>query len=244
MRMVPLLTLMLVLLSPAGLLRGADVRGVVVRVDPEKNEVHLDQRGLGRRGRPLTVVLTPNTQFQVGRSPGRLSDVVVGKRLRIDLEEKDGKLFARSIQVVQILPLTPPTPPDAGHTPPPATREGVTGELRRVGYTDREVVVIGPGNKGPQTETILKVPDDVKVFQDGKPLPFEELPYGVLATIQTGQEKGKATARVIQVGKQVPEAAMPSSATPTSARGARLLRLAERALETLKLLDLLPREEN
>ena len=43
----------------------------------------------------------------------------------------------------------------------PANADAVTGVLRRVAYSDREVVVIGPGPKGTETETTVAVPEAV-----------------------------------------------------------------------------------
>ncbi len=102
--------------------------------------------------------------------------------------------------------------------------------LRRVSYAERELVVIGPGEKGPETETVVGVPADARVFKDGKAIPFDELTDGVEAAVQVDRRGGKLLARQVQVGDAPP----PEAAETRLSRARRLLKLADRILEMVE----------
>src|SRR5215831_15798349 len=144
-----------------------DIRGVLVRVDLDRHEVQIEGRGSGRRGVGMTLTYGKDTQVLFGREAGNLSDLTPGRRVRVVY---DGP---RAVSVA-VLGLRRPRGADVqprGPVPAPGPKEDantVSGMLQRVSYAEREVVVIGPGAKGPETETILSVPKDVRVVKDGK----------------------------------------------------------------------------
>jgi hypothetical protein len=87
----------------------------------------------------------------------------------------------------------------------------VTGTLQRVALTDREVVVIGPGAKGPRTETTIAVPEKTPITRNGKTIAFDALKEGELVTVKAQSQKGQLSAISIQVGPaSAAESAPPS----------------------------------
>jgi hypothetical protein len=109
--------------------------------------------------------------------------------------------------------------------------EPVVGVLQRVAVTDREVVVIGPGADGPETETTIAVPAAAKVYKGGKAVEFVDLREGDQATIQVERREGRLSALEVRVG---PPVVAERPRRPVIARVRRALRLAE---EILKRVD-------
>jgi hypothetical protein len=207
-----------------------EVRGIIVRVDLDRHEVQIEGRGIGKRGLAMTFNIGKDTQIYFGREMGEPSDLVPGKRVRVVV---DGPR-AVSVQVLGLRRPRGEVRPGGGD-PTPAPKPDantVTGMLRRVSYAEREVVVIGPGAQGPETETIVSVPKDVRVVKDGKPIAFDDLKDGQPASIQTEKRDGKLLAKSIQVGTGVAAVApaMPEPGTRL-ARLRRLLQIADRILE-------------
>jgi hypothetical protein len=63
--------------------------------------------------------------------------------------------------------------------------------------------VIGPGAKGPETETTIAVPETVRVLRDGKAIPFDELKEGEAVTVVVEKRDGRLTATLLQTGMAV-----------------------------------------
>src|SRR5688572_16274704 len=160
-------------LTLAGPLAADEVRGVIVRVDLERKEVQVEGRGLGKRGLGMTFTLGEDTRVLFGHDPGALADLAPGKRVRVVFDRGQRAL---SLHLFGFRPAREESPraPAAGR-PPAAGANLVAGVLQRVSYAEREVVVVGPGPKGAETETIVAVPKDVRVVQDGKVIPFDDL---------------------------------------------------------------------
>jgi hypothetical protein len=216
----------LVLLAGLGLCgaaTGAEVRGRVVEVDLAKKQVQLARPV--PRGGPTLLLVDADTRVLFGKKAADVADVPKGRRVRIFYEESDGKAVAKVIRVPGRRPARP-APPPAG---PPPKGTGVTGTLRRVAYTERELVVVGPGPKGAETETIVRVPEKVRPTRDGKAISFNDLREGEQATVFVERRDGRAVATAIQIGAA--PAARPRS---DILRRVRLgLRLAERVLEQM-----------
>jgi len=226
-------SVILALLFVLGALPAAadEVRGIIVRVDLDRCEVQIEGRGIGKRGLGMTFNIGKDTQILFGREMGEPSDLVPGKRVRVVLDgpravtvQVSGLRRTRSNDVKPPGPVPAPGPKDDANS--------VTGMLRRVSYAEREVVVIGPGSQGPETETIVSVPKDARVLKDGKPIAFDDLKDGQPATIQTEKRDGKLLAKSIQVGAGV-AAVAPAMPEPRTrlARLRRLLQIADRILE-------------
>ncbi len=198
------------LLVPAGRAAAGEVRGVVAAVDPAKKELRVDGRGAAR-GTTLTFSLDDKTLVLFGPDRATPADLPVGRRVRVEFEEgPGGRRVARVVRAIGRRPVSRTAA--AGPTPAPAAAgDVVTGVLQRVARTDREVVVIGPGAKGPETETTVAVTEGAKVFKDGKPASLEALKEGDPAAIRVERKGGRATALEVQAG---PGAALSASPAP------------------------------
>jgi hypothetical protein len=199
-----------------------EVRGVISRVDLDKMELQLEGRGLGVRGMPLTFTLDKDTQVLFGKDAGALSDLAVGRRARIAAEQQEGRSLAKVIHVVGARPAAPATRPDGN---------AVTGVLQRVAQTDREIVVIGPGARGPETETTISVPEAAKILNGDKAMPFEELKEGVKVTVQVEKRDGRLVAVTVQAGAG---AAAPAGQSNVIPRLRMLLWLADQVLDRIE----------
>src|SRR5205807_1837487 len=126
--------------------------------------------------------------------------------------------------------------PAAPGAAPGAAGSAVTGVLQRVARTDREVVVIGPGDRGPETETTVAVPEGTPVTRGGKEVGLEGLKEGDPVTVRAERRAGRLTATALQVGPPAPEAtvaqkpAMPAEREPVVPRVRRALKIADDVL--------------
>ena len=113
----------------------------------------------------------------------------------------------------------------------PASADAVTGVLRRIGYSDREVVVVGPGAKGQETETTVVVPEAARIVKNGKDAKLDDLKEGEAASVQIEQKDGHLSAVAIQVG---PGAAPEKRMTKAIPRIRRLLKVADQILQGME----------
>jgi hypothetical protein len=213
------------ILALTGVASAADVRGLIVRVDPDKKELILEGRGGGLRGMPLAFLLDKDTEVLFGRQPGTLADLAPGRRVRLTIEDRDGRPVARVIHVVGARPAAPAPPPGG---------DGISGVLQRVAFTDREIVVIGPGPKGPETETTIAVTDATKIRKGDKTVAFEELKEGEAVTVQAEKRDSRLTAVTIQVGPSGPVPAMAPEQRDLLPRIRRALQMADKILEQME----------
>jgi hypothetical protein len=180
------------------------VRGVVSRVDLDKKELQLEGRGRGVRGAELTFILSDKTSVLFGDQAGALSDLEPGRRVRIDFEATGA---GNSALVIHVLNGRKPAAADVPDVPPvpavPTDGDALTGVLRRVGYSDREVVLVGPGAKGADAETTVSVPEAARIVKDGKDATLDDLKEGDGAAIQVEKKDGRLSALSIQVGPGV-----------------------------------------
>jgi hypothetical protein len=180
----------------------AEVRGVVTNIDPNKKELVVEGRGRGLRGAVLVFELSDATPVLFGDQPGKLGDLDAGRRVRVDFEFSDGR---RVVVAVHVLGGPRPTPVVVEGTPgapapAPGPGDGLTGVLRRVGYSDREIVLVGPGPKGAETETTIAVPASARIMKDGKDATLDDLKEGEAAAVRADMKDGRLTAASIQVG--------------------------------------------
>ena len=150
-----------------------------------------------------TYLVNDKTQVLFGKEAGTLKDLPLGRRANVEFEERDGQRVVTLLQV---------------HGGRPAVKAAidallVTGILRRVAVTDREIVVVGPGAKGAATETTIGVPESARVLRDGKAIAFDELKEGEGVTVNVEKRDGRFTAKTLQVGVAVAPA-KPSNAIP------------------------------
>ena len=200
-----------------------EMRGVIVRVDLARGELQIEGRGPGRDGLAVTFSLSRDTKVRFGREDGALRELNPGRRVRVTFDVRDKTTRALTVRVLGIRPVRGPE-----KVPASADKDSVVGVLQRVSYAERELVVIGAGPKGAEVETIIAVPRKVRVTQDGKVIPFEELQDGRQAVVRTAKRDGKLLATNIQVGAPVPEEAERGNRL---GRLRRLLRIADQVLE-------------
>jgi hypothetical protein len=165
----------------------------------------------------LDLKIDAKTQILVGGQPATLDDLTSSRRVRVVFEQRDGKAVARVVRSLGLLRLMQPPPaPQLPQLPQPRPvaplkeGEGVAGTLQRVALTDREIVVIGPGAKGAQTETTIAVPEEAAITRDGKKIALDDLKEGETVTVRTESRKGRLTARSIQAGKVAAAAEAPA----------------------------------
>jgi hypothetical protein len=168
----------------------AEIVGVIARVDPAKNELLVEGRGRSR-GEAVTLVCDGDTQVLFGKQTAVLADVPVGRRAHVTYETRDNRMMARVVRVNGPKPKAAAPAPDKG---------AITGVLRRVALTDREVVVIGPGPMGKETETTVAVPETARIMKGGKAATLESLKEDDPVSIVAEKRDGRLTATVVQVG--------------------------------------------
>jgi hypothetical protein len=208
----------------------AEARGRIVQINAEENELQLEARGPWR-GTVLDLTLGPKTQIFIGGRPGTRSDLAVGRRVRVVFEQREGKSIARVIRSLGVRSTDTQAVPAAV---PSKEGEGVAGTLQRVALTDREVVVIGPGAKGPRTETTIAVPEKTPITRDGKPAAFEALKEGESVIVKTQSQKGQLSATSIQVGPAQAAAPAPPARRALIPRLRQALKLADAVLRQME----------
>src|SRR5207245_2534421 len=110
------------------------VRGVITKVDLDKKEVLVESRGLRMRGEYVLVFLTPETQIRLGLKPGEPADLATGRRVLVQCDLRDGKRLASKITVSGQSEATVAAPAA------PADPNSLSGTLRRIDFTEREIV--------------------------------------------------------------------------------------------------------
>jgi Cu/Ag efflux protein CusF len=179
-----------------------EARGRIVQIDPDKKELRLETRR-PQRGGVLDLKIDDKTQILIAGQPATLKDLAPGRRIRVVFETRGGKATA---QVIRSFGLNLAQPQPAAPQPAaPKEGEGVAGTLQRVASTDREIVVVGPGAKGAQTETTIAVPEETAITRDGKKITLDDMKEGETVTVKTESREGKLTAVAIQVGQAVAE---------------------------------------
>jgi Cu/Ag efflux protein CusF len=175
-----------------------EARGLIIQIDPDKKELRLETRR-PLRGAVLNLKVDSKTQILLSGQPATLNDLAPGRRIRVVFQPRDGKPVAQVIRAFGLI-LAQPQP---AAQPPAAPKEGegVAGTLQRVALTDREIVVIGPGTKGAETETTIAVPEETTIMRDGKKISLDYLKEGDTVTVKTESRKGKLTAVSIQIGQ-------------------------------------------
>jgi hypothetical protein len=197
--------LALVAVFVAGAGAAADeVRGTISKVDPAKNEVVVEARGRGVRGLAMTFAVTKDTRIAAGRQTVGLADLAPGTRVQVQYETQNGQRVALGITARNILTKKPDMKPAAEAVP----ANTVAGTISRIIFTEREIVVVGPGSqKDKPTETTVVVPETAPITKDGKALTLDNLKEGDAVVAQIDKREGKVIATSIQMGVLPPQAA-------------------------------------
>ncbi|HLJ95715.1 MAG TPA: hypothetical protein VKU02_21240 [Gemmataceae bacterium] len=201
----------------------AEMRGIILKADVTKNQLTIEGRGLGVRGAIVTLQLEKDTQIQLNRKPAVLADLSPGRRVRVVYDVHGDQRVALLITLQGGPPSQAPS-----EMSPSGNANSVSGILRRVSFTEREIVVVTPAAKeGGDVEVIVSVPEDTKIAKDQKAIAFDELKEGDQVLVQIEKHDGKLLAKSIQLGAiaQVP-------ANPDSGQ-----HHIERIRKALKLID-------
>jgi hypothetical protein len=222
----------LVLWLAGGLASADEVRGVIVKVDAEKKEVLVEVRSPRARGLAMTFTVDGETRIQIGHRPAGLVDLQAGERMRLRYESRDGRRIALSISAHGGKRM--PEPPAR---PEPLARSDantVTGILRRIALTDREIVVVGPGSKGESdAETTISVPEKTAITRDGKAIKLEDLKEDEQVAVPVEKLGGKLVAKSIQVGGSAAAPPRPTARNDRIERLRMALRLADWILQQI-----------
>ena len=177
-----------------------EARGRIIQIDPDKKEIRLETRRPVRG--VLDVKIDAKTEILIGGQPATLKDLAPNRRIRIVFEQRDGKAVA---QVIRAFGLNLAQPqPAVRPVAPPKDGEGMAGTLQRISSADSEIVVIGAGPKGANTETTIAVVEKTAILRDGKKIALDDLKEGETVTVKTELRKSKLTAVSIQTGQAAP----------------------------------------
>ena len=238
-----------------------EIRGTLLRVSPDKQEVAVDVRDRGRRTTTIILKLGADSQVMLGRKAGKLADLVVGKRVRVLYEDQNGQHMARSIIAPAVITLNPALLETLGNLGaagglnlggalgagsmkneapaapvPPVPQNGIGGILRRVSRTDREIVVIGnPGPGKPPSETTVFVPAEARITRDQRAIAFDDLKEGEAVVAVAQPKDGRLEAQSVTIGQPVVGAA--PAAAPVPAQPMPADNKIAKLREVLRLLD-------
>jgi hypothetical protein len=217
---------LVLLLTLAPLANAENLRGVVTSVDASKQELVVEGRGIGKRGKSFTFTLAKDVRILFGDDKGAVTDLARDQTLRITYETKDGALIATTIHVNGSRPAA---------AKEPVKSDTVAGLLRRVAYTEREIIVASPGDKGKETYTTLPVPEEARITRDGKKIAFDDLKEEERCSVTIEVRDGKKLAIRITIGAGG-GAEMPANPEQPSkiARARMLLKLADAILEMIE----------
>lgn len=171
-----------------------EVRGRIVRYDPDKKELILQGRGRDRFMQ-FRFALDDKTEVLCAGEAGTAADLPASAPARVLFDEEDGKAIARVIRVPRALASRRPAAPGAPATPAPSP-DTVVGALQRISRFDREIVVMS----GSQGETTIAVPKETPIKRDGKEVRLDDLKEGEQVTVQTMRKDSQLTARSIVIG--------------------------------------------
>jgi hypothetical protein len=186
-----------------GLAAADEIRGVIVKTDADLKEFTLEARGRGLRGKTLLFHFDKDTEIRDSKKPGKVADLTAGRRVVVTYETQDGQRVASRI-IVRGGAL-------AAAMPAAPSGDAISGTLRRIAYTEREIVVVSAGAAGKsETETTLDVPADVKISRDQKAVGFRDLKEGEQVVVHPEKRDGRLLARSIEIGATASKARPPA----------------------------------
>ena len=200
-----------------GSLHAEEFRGIIVKADPATKKLTVEERGKGRRNQVLTFSLDQDTDIRHGKDQAKIDDLVAGKRVRVLFEQRKDERLAVRVTL-------PAGLASAAQSIAAIDPNAIAGLLRRVAYTDPEVVVIGLDKA--EKETVVLIPEQVRVTRLGKPIAYFEVQEGETAVVKTEKKDRRLYAKEISIG--------PADASPAPARQDRPV---EKVRQILKFLD-------
>lgn len=210
---------LLVVLAAGPAVLADEVKGVITGVDPDKKELTVELHSKAARDVSMTFRAAADAKIRVSHREAGFADLKSGEKVRVLYEVRDGKRVALGITAHG------PKPSGSAATTAAQDDNAVRGILRRVSVSDREIVVVGPGAKGPMTETTVKVPEGTKITREQKVVSLENLKEEETVSVRAEKRDGKLTAVAINVGKDLPPAPAPAE------RGGKVRKVIEKVLE-------------
>jgi hypothetical protein len=208
-----------------------EIRGTLIRVSPDKQEVAVDVHDRGRRSSTMTLRTDADTQIMLGRKAGKMADLPIGRRVRVLYEVQNGQPMVRSIIAPGVITLNPalletlsgigaanginlggllnppknaPPPMPAANAPAAGAQNGIGGILRRVSRTDRELVILGdPAPGKPPAETTVFVLMEARITRDQKPIALDDLKEGEAVVVVAQPKEGRLEAQSVSIGQPV-----------------------------------------
>ncbi|MFL5244609.1 MAG: hypothetical protein ACJ8FY_21115 [Gemmataceae bacterium] len=179
----------------AGIDFAAEIRGVISKVDPEKNELILEGKGKAR-GHSYTFSWNKDTRVLFGSERFTADDLTVNRKAVITFDERDNKNLALIIKVAG--------PKPEGRTLTVA--DGPAATVKLIALSEREIVVASPSGQGGESEKTYVVPKDAKITRDDRAIQFEDIKEGDQVVVDAETQNGKDVARSIRIGGKAPTA--------------------------------------
>ncbi len=173
----------------AGTAPTEEVRGTLTKIDAEKKELVVDNRGSGKRGTAMTFVIDKDTPVLFGSTPGNVGDLTVGKRVRISYDVKDGKNVVTAVY-------------PSGLTPAAVARgedKPGTGTIKTIVLEDKKITVISRIKDGKEMETSYSIPESAKITRSDKKVKLDELKAGERVAVETEKQADKLVVKAIQI---------------------------------------------
>lgn len=180
---------LMIALVLAGTGYAEEMRGVISKVDLEKNELILEGKGKAR-GHAYTFTLNKDTRVLFGSEQFTVADLAVNCKVMITFDERN------NINVALIIKVAGPKP--EAKIPPGAEAPAATVKL--IALSEREIVVAVPSGQGGESEKTYVVPKDAKITRDDMPIRLEDIKEGDRVVVDAETHDGKDTVRSIRIG--------------------------------------------
>jgi hypothetical protein len=167
----------------------AEMRGVISKVDLEKNELILEGKGKAR-GHAYTFNLSKDTRVQFGSEQFTVADLAVNRKVVITFDERNTNHVALIIKVAGPKP----------EAKTPAGAEAPAATVKLIALSEREIVVAAPSSQGGESEKTYVVPKDAKITRDDMPIQLEDIKEGDRVVVDAETHDGKDIVRSIRIG--------------------------------------------
>jgi hypothetical protein len=172
----------------AGTGYAAEMRGVISKVDLEKNELILEGKGKAR-GHAYTFNLNKDTRVLFGSKQFTVADLAVNRKVVITFDERNN-------EVALIIKVAGPKPESKA----PAGAEAPAATVKLIALSEREIVVAAPSSQGGESEKTYVIPKDAKITRDDMPIQLEDIKEGDRVVVDAETHDGKDTVRSIRIG--------------------------------------------
>jgi hypothetical protein len=233
MRTTRITWVLVVLLAGGTAASAGEVRGIVNRVDTDDKQLVIEARGLGIRGTIMKFSFPADAQVLFGDKAGNLADLVPGCQVRVAWESRDGKQVVVTVHASGKPPADGPAAPGA---PVPTDANTLTGVLRRIAVTEREIILAKPdGSGGKETYSTISITRETVISRDGKAIELDGLKPEESVAVRTEKRDGKLVAVTIRTGAGGEVAGAPTE-TPGNkiARVRMVLKLVDAILERVE----------